>query len=665
MEELLQYLANAFDKLKTSLMDALEQVEWEGLLPKTEDISALVEAVLPLASWILRFLMIFLGILVLSRNIRSLFQERTPRELWGTLCMTDGTEFPIHHWESAIGRSRSCDIILELPFISRNHATLLRDDKGNWTLFPLENKNGVFVNGAEIFVSTPLVYGDILDFGGLELAFYPLTDQEEREQNANRGIKHRRISPNLTLVYLTLFQLTMMLQSVLSVESAEMLSVALAFATLSAVMWFLYALYRSFKRTAFELESLAFFLSTLCFGVTSAHRPSSLLTQTVALLAGIVIFFSLSLILRDLKRAISLRWPLAIFAGALLSFNLLLGAKIFGAKNWIVIGNFSFQPSELIKIIFIMVTATSLERLFARRNLVFTTLFAGFCVGCLGLMSDFGTALIFFVAFLVVAFLRSGNLGFLVMTGTGAVLGAGLILHFKPYIANRFEAWRHVWAFADSTGFQQTRTLSALASGGLFGKDPSDVFLKNIGAANTDLVFGVVGEEFGLLLALGAVVCIFILPLFAFRCTATARSSFYSIASCTAAAMLTVQTMLNVFGAVDILPLTGVTFPFLSVGGSSMISCWGLLAFLKAADTRHNASFSVKYPTFGRWFSPPIEEEAPDPKEDTNPLPPVQHREDSPYQEPEGSYHGETGDWNPKENEAFWDNLHREREDKS
>ena len=82
---------------------------------------------------------------------------------------------------------------------------------------------------------------------------------------------------------------------------------------------------------------------------------------------------------------------------------------------------------------------------------------------------------------------------------------------------------------------------------------------------------------------------------YALRCAATARSAFYTILSCATAAMLVCQLALNVLGAVDLLPLTGVTFPFVSMGGSSMISCWGLMAYLKAADTRQNASFALRF----------------------------------------------------------------------
>ena len=89
------------------------------------------------------------------------------------------------------------------------------------------------------------------------------------------------------------------------------------------------------------------------------------------------------------------------------------------------------------------------------------------------------------------------------------------------------------------------------------------------------------------------------LGLFVVRSAKVARSSFYTIGASAAMSILIVQTILNVFGTVDFLPLTGVTFPFVSNGGSSMMSCWGLMAFIKACDTRQNASFAVKLSSQG------------------------------------------------------------------
>jgi cell division protein FtsW (lipid II flippase) len=209
-------------------------------------------------------------------------------------------------------------------------------------------------------------------------------------------------------------------------------------------------------------------------------------------------------------------------------------------------------------------------------------------------MSDFGTAAIFFVTFLVIAYLRSGDWATLSLICGAAVFGAGIILKFKPYILSRFASWGHAWEAASSTGYQQTRTMSAAASGGLFGMGAGNGWLQRIAAADTDLVFGILCEEWGLMIAVLAVAAIITLAVFAVRAARVSRSGFYAIAACAAGSLLVFQTCLNVFGSVDLLPLTGVTFPFVSNGGSSMMSAWGLLAFLKATDTRENASFAIR-----------------------------------------------------------------------
>ena len=113
-------------------------------------------------------------------------------------------------------------------------------------------------------------------------------------------------------------------------------------------------------------------------------------------------------------------------------------------------------------------------------------------------------------------------------------------------------------------------------------------------ASSTDLVFGLLAEEWGLVIAILAVLCIVTLGVFAYRSIIAGRSTYYCIAACATTSLFMFQTILNVFGSVDLLPLTGVTFPFVSSGGTSMIACWGMLAFVKAADTRQNASLAVR-----------------------------------------------------------------------
>ena len=207
-------------------------------------------------------------------------------------------------------------------------------------------------------------------------------------------------------------------------------------------------------------------------------------------------------------------------------------------------------------------------------------------MGALFLMGDFGTACIFFVTFILISFMRSGSIRTVILTCSAAALGLGLILKFKPYIVSRFSAWRHVWEHVNDTGYQQTRVLTYAASGGMLGLGLGKGCLKNVFASTSDLMFGMICEEWGLIMAILVLMTIAFIGLYARSASIRSRSAFYSIASCCGAGMLVFQMMLNVFGVVDIFPLTGVTLPFISLGGSSLISVWGLLAFIKASDER-------------------------------------------------------------------------------
>ena len=403
-----------------------------------------------------------------------------------------------------------------------------------------------------------------------------------------------------SFLWLTVFQILTAIQLTLAAGEKASPVIPICFLTLTVVMWLYAAALRLGRCVGFELETIAFYLSTLSLAVTASSAPGSLPKQLLAIVLGMGLFLALGLFLRDLERVEKRRWLMAAGAIGLLGITLVLGKAKFGATNWVTLGGISFQPSEIAKICYIFAGSATLERLFRRRNLALFIVLTGVCIGLLGLMSDFGTAAIFFVTFLVIAYLRSGDAATLALICGGAAFGAGIIVQFKPYILSRFAAWGHAWEAASGSGYQQTRTMSAAASGGLFGMGAGNGWLERIPAGDTDLVFGMLCEEWGLVIALLAVACILTLAWFAVR-----ASSFYTIAACAAGSLLVFQTSLNVFGSVDLLPLTGVTFPFVSNGGSAMLSAWGLLAYLKAMDTRADASFAI-----GRAAERKLDEEA-------------------------------------------------------
>ena len=201
-------------------------------------------------------------------------------------------------------------------------------------------------------------------------------------------------------------------------------------------------------------------------------------------------------------------------------------------------------------------------------------------------IKDFGTALIFFVTFLIIAFMNSGDIKTIFLALASAAMGGFIVIKYKSYVTARFSVYRHVWEHYNDSGYQQTRVLVGLASGGLLGLGIGAGTTRGVWARTTDLIFGGICEEWGFLFGLLLVLSFVAIAVSALVNSIAARSTFYSIAAVAAAGLLLFQTALNIFGITDVLPLTGVTLPFVSQGGSSMISCWAVLAFIKASDVR-------------------------------------------------------------------------------
>lgn len=418
----------------------------------------------------------------------------------------------------------------------------------------------------------------------------------------------RRTKPmnsTLMLLLITIFQIATSVQTLFSTPQQGELSASLAesygeflgnlniellliFSLYIIIEWLYFFIFRVFlKKRTFELEFIAFFLSGIGLVIVASVNPNLVMKQFIGILTGLAVFIVMVWFMADVQRVSALRLPMAIAAVVLLAVTLVFAEVKHGALNWLTIGSFSIQPSELVKVAFIYVGAATLEYLQSTRNLTKYMIFSLACVGELFLMRDLGAALIFFVTFLIIAFMRSGDIRSLLLVCVGALMAALIIVMFKSdYVAARFATYRHIWDSMDGKGYQQTRTLIYMASGGLFGVGIGNGKLKSVFASTTDLIFGVLCEEWGLLMGIAVLVCFVLVTVYAVQCAGASRSAFYAIASCAAAGMLLFQTALNVFGITDLLPLTGVTLPFISRGGSSMICCWAMFAFLKAGDVR-------------------------------------------------------------------------------
>lgn len=495
-------------------------------------------------------------------------------------------EYPVRYWENSIGRSKSCDIKIDDPTISRNHAVLYRRKSG-WLISDTGSKCGVIVNGERIKNRKKLLINDEITLGSKTFCLQKASDSRDiYSMNKDKSKNKKPVKASLLIFLITLFITTATIQPY--ILGKEFIAFEIVPNIILIILSWTYLLISQglLHNVSFEIESLAIFLSSIGVILIGSSKISETYMQLVCLGIGMFSFYFIIWFIENPDNVKKWRILITILAIGLFAFNLVFAKEINGSRNWVNVLGFSFQPSELIKIAFVFVSASTLDELQTTKNLTWFILFSAVCMGFLFVMKDFGTACVFFVGFLIISFMRSGSFRTLILSCSAAAIGAFIILNFKPYIMDRFLAWGHVWEYTQDLGFQQTRVLTYCASGGLFGVGIGMGYLRYIFAAVSDLMFGVVCEEMGLILAM---IVALIIAGFAYVSkveTAKSRSTFYAISSCAAAGMLLFQAALHIFGITDILPMTGVTLPFVSLGGSSMISVWGLLAFIKAADER-------------------------------------------------------------------------------
>ena len=351
---------------------------------------------------ILRYAAPILAAIVLLRCIMPLVSFRREPEIWGWLCLSENNKLPITHWENVIGRSKRSDIVVDFSTVSRTHGVLTRYDDGSWTITDTDSSGGIFVNGKKISIRA-LKPEDVITIGGIDMTLQPISAKQEARLAHHRARGSSFLTGLSNVLLLTLLQIFCCLGYVMGGQAETAQSVLLGFGGIMVAQWLLLLFYVCIRRVSFEVETIAFFLCTMGMAAIAAVCPGEAVKQLVAMAMGLAAFLLIGWSLRDLERAKKIRYIAAVAGIGFLIITLLFGQEYYGAKNWLVIGSFSIQPSELSKVCFVFVGASALDRLVKKRNLL---MFIGYSVtvcGCLALMNDFGTALIFFCALLVIA----------------------------------------------------------------------------------------------------------------------------------------------------------------------------------------------------------------------------------------------------------------------
>ncbi len=319
--------------------------------------------------------------------------------------------------------------------------------------------------------------------------------------------------------------------------------------------------------------------------------------QAVYYGAGIVAMLVCIMLVRYVRHWKILIKIIMVGAAALLVLPLAIGTEQNGATNWINIGGTSLQPSEMVKLALLLI----LSYYMSERKLVPWFLFALFSLGVLMLQKDLGTALIYYATTLFLFYSSTGNLPLtaLGVVGGGGAAVAGYVMF--AHVKKRVAIWRNPWIYYETSGYQIVQMLMAIASGGLFGVGLGLGAPRVIPVYFTDCIFAVICEQFGIIFGILVLVMYVILILRGASIATSARHSFHGLLAMGCTVMLGIQTFVIIGGVLKLIPLTGVTMPFVSYGGTSLVSCMGIIGLLQGVASINQDDIEYDYEISHSW----------------------------------------------------------------
>lgn len=334
----------------------------------------------------------------------------------------------------------------------------------------------------------------------------------------------------------------------------------------------------------------------LSLGIITIYRlsPKLGLRQLIWVLAGILVFYLTYFIIRAMRR---LEYMTGLYLGLSILFFLLtiiLAPSKYGAKNWIEISeNITIQLSEFTKILVIFLIAsfyTTFQTRLKKLNYKYTSYYLMgviyIFVGFLFIQRDLGTAAIFIAIYTLIQYIYDEDrMSILVNVGLmaiGSVAGYFLFSHVR----NRVDIWLNPWS-ADkvvNSARQIVQSLFGIGEGGFIGQGIGLGYPKQIAFAYSDVIFSAICEEMGVLTGIGIIMLYMLLVYRAIKIALNQEYLFYRILALSVAILFTVQAFLNIGGVIKLIPMTGLTLPFISYGGSSLISSFVALGILQVTS---------------------------------------------------------------------------------
>ncbi len=347
-------------------------------------------------------------------------------------------------------------------------------------------------------------------------------------------------------------------------------------------------------------------------GIMLIYRidPDLAAAQATWLMAGLGLLIAVIAFLRNYRKLDDYIYLCGIVGVLLLVVAIVAGQEINGARLWLKIGGFSIQPGEFSKVLITIFLAGYLN---SKRELLATSTWHllgvpmpalkhlgplvtmwGMSFALLLLMNDLGTSLLFFGIFLAMTYVATNRLAYPIIGGILFSGGALLAYHIKGTVHTRVDIWINPWPDAMDKGYQLVQSLFAIGDGGLFGTGLGKGYLlfQNgdpiIPALHTDFIFSAIAEELGLAGATALIVIFMIFCYRVFKIAAESDDGFSKLLAAGLGAGFALQTFVIIGGVMKLIPLTGITLPFVSYGGSSMVANFGGLALLLLISNRTN-----------------------------------------------------------------------------
>jgi cell division protein FtsW (lipid II flippase) len=296
---------------------------------------------------------------------------------------------------------------------------------------------------------------------------------------------------------------------------------------------------------------------------------------------GTVVAFLIPVIVRKLKILPKLTWLYAALGIASLLVVLGLATISGGAKLSLTVGGITIQFSELVKITLVFFMAAMLSKDSHFKSVAVTTIVAGIHVIILVLSTDLGTALVFFVTYLVMVYVATRKPAYTAV-GLGAGVLAGIAAYFLfAHVRKRVVAWQDPFKVYDSSGYQIVQALFAIGAGGWFGAGLCQGSPDTIPVASKDFVFAAICEEFGSVFAISLILVCMSMFLLIVNISFEIRDKFYKLVALGLGTEYAFQVFLTIGGVTKFIPMTGITLPLVSYGGSSVMSTIIMLAIVQ------------------------------------------------------------------------------------